>query len=87
MEGTIIDSMTLDQYHNMCHWDLSCHRTWMPTRALVNLGAVICRDSSDESDECIEIASLPNVELDLDACYWRMTGSVGDVMKDGWTRY
>jgi hypothetical protein len=85
MEATIIDSMTLDQYHNMCYWDLAYHRTWMPALALVNLGAVICHLS--ESDEFIEIASLPNVELDLDACCWCITGRVGNVMKDGWTRY
>ncbi|KAJ7833008.1 hypothetical protein B0H14DRAFT_2801743 [Mycena olivaceomarginata] len=51
--ATIIDSMTLDQYHNMCYWDLACHRIRMPARALVNPGAVICRHSSNESDEFI----------------------------------
>ncbi|KAJ6530691.1 hypothetical protein B0H19DRAFT_1384609 [Mycena capillaripes] len=81
-EATVIDSLTLAQYHNICSWDLPQFRSIsFSPRVTFNLGAVICCSPANEQENLVEIAFLPNVDFNA---YWSRDG---DVMKDGWTRY
>ncbi|KAJ6528883.1 hypothetical protein B0H19DRAFT_533185 [Mycena capillaripes] len=60
-EAKIIESLTLEEYHHICHWFLG-HvrfvRTSTPTA--LNLGTVICCPSKNWPEDSVEIAWLPN---------------------------
>ncbi|KAF7337088.1 hypothetical protein MVEN_02146000 [Mycena venus] len=85
-EVMIIDSLTLQQYHTVCSWELSRFR-WISISSLipVNLGAVISCSSGRRLEDLVEIASLYNVEPRF--CRWKMAGKpIADVTKNDWTR-
>ncbi|KAF7374120.1 hypothetical protein MSAN_00293200 [Mycena sanguinolenta] len=89
MEAGVIESLTLEQYHEVCFWDLSRRRyvSAISRSGIVNLGAVMFWPSAKLSD-MVEVAHLPTAELDLSAYRWYTTGEqVGTIMEDGWTRF
>ncbi|KAF7344095.1 hypothetical protein MVEN_01699200 [Mycena venus] len=82
-----IASLTLEQYHEICYWDLSRHRELLgSTPITVNLGAIISCSSEDQLDNSVEIAFLPDAEVRLGQ--WNTDGEVtSKIMEDGWTRF
>jgi hypothetical protein len=87
-EAMVIESLTLEQYHRICYWNLSHRRKHLPSISItpdvsVNLGAIIGCSSSDQLQDWMEIASLPDVEVHW--CDWY--GEDGEDLEDGWTRY
>ncbi|KAF7333791.1 hypothetical protein MVEN_02335900 [Mycena venus] len=85
-EGMAIESLTLEEYHHICFWNLSPYRSItasLPTT--VNLGVVICCSSRNELEDSVEIATLPNVEGYR--YRWESPGAVGEIVEDGWTRF
>jgi hypothetical protein len=82
-EAIVIDSLTLETYHEICYWELSRPRTiTISPGATVNLGAVIACSPADQLHDWMEIASLPDVEVRCGD--WH--GADGEVIADGWTR-
>ncbi|KAJ6512395.1 hypothetical protein C8R45DRAFT_1152015, partial [Mycena sanguinolenta] len=86
----IVDSLTLDQYHEICRWEFSTTRSIsIPTSVTVNLDSVLNCPSRGTSDEITEIAYLPNANLSNEP-RWRIIGQwpVSDeVTTDGWIRF
>jgi hypothetical protein len=78
----VIDSLTLAQYHEICHWNLSQTQTiTISTNATVNLGGVFTCSSDDQLQDWVEIASL-SAEV-----WWiGWNGAEREVMDNGWTR-
>lgn len=65
-EGAIIDSLTLEQYHRICDWNLRKYRRFpVSASIIVNLGTVVSCPSSNRFEDSVEIASLSNPEI-----YW-----------------
>ncbi|KAJ6512476.1 hypothetical protein C8R45DRAFT_322286 [Mycena sanguinolenta] len=88
-EGTVIDSLTLKQYHKISYWELPVVRwTSISTSATVNLGSVYRCPSHDTFDDVAEIAWLPNAKLSSNPrWYVSWIGlSSGELMANGWTR-
>ncbi|KAJ6544148.1 hypothetical protein B0H19DRAFT_1267451 [Mycena capillaripes] len=82
-EVMIIESLTLQDYHDICYYNLRRFPSiTISTRTAVNLGAVAFCPSSNRLEDSVEIASLPNAEVSYN---W---GSVeaGEVIEEGWTR-
>ncbi|KAJ6462961.1 hypothetical protein C8R45DRAFT_940621 [Mycena sanguinolenta] len=62
-EATIIDSLTLDQYHSTCYCDFSVVRVVLISPSTtVNLASMYHCPSDDTFDDVVEIAWLPNIE-------------------------
>ncbi|KAJ7041853.1 hypothetical protein C8F04DRAFT_131485 [Mycena alexandri] len=87
----IIDSLTLNQYHEGCYWYLSQHRqVFVPVTSAVNVGGIISLSSRVQSKE--RLSYLPDVchchhTWNLDHG-WDVSGKGLDiVMGNGWTRY
>jgi hypothetical protein len=81
--ATVIDSLTLEQYHDICYWELSRRRTVaISTDITVNLGVVLAC-SSDQFQDSVEIVSLPDVKINCNDWY----GAAGEAIDNGWTRY
>ncbi|KAJ6448264.1 hypothetical protein C8R45DRAFT_1115422 [Mycena sanguinolenta] len=89
-EATIIDSLTLDQYHSICYWQFSVIRSIsIATSSRVKIGTVSNSVPEDTLDNMLEIAWLPNTELAWPAV-WHSIGNewrLGELMVDGWTRF
>ncbi|KAF7374219.1 hypothetical protein MSAN_00304200 [Mycena sanguinolenta] len=89
-EDTVIDSLTLHQYHEISYWELSVFQNLpLSTPATVSLGSVFNCSSDDTFDDMVEIACLPNAKLSYDPT-WNGLGSwscFGELMADGWTRF
>ncbi|KAF7370102.1 hypothetical protein MSAN_00640200 [Mycena sanguinolenta] len=92
-EATIIDSLTLYQYHSICYWEFSTTRSMsISTSAAVNLGSVIHCPRGNSFDDMVEIAHCRTlrrliVEEVTHESHWNTERSiVGQVMADGWTR-
>ncbi|KAF7377038.1 hypothetical protein MSAN_00121900 [Mycena sanguinolenta] len=83
---TFIDSLTLEQYHNICTWNLKQYRCFdISAPTTVNPGAVF-RCPSNQPEDSIEIAFLPSTQVDLGN--WTISGGrTRDVMPNGWTRF
>ncbi|KAJ6462921.1 hypothetical protein C8R45DRAFT_911857 [Mycena sanguinolenta] len=82
-----IDSLTLEQYHFICAWNLRQYRHFdLSAFTTMNPGAVY-HCSNDLLKDSTEIASLPTTEASpLDD--WMISGGgTGEVMPDGWTRF
>jgi hypothetical protein len=83
-EAVVIDSLTLDQYHDICYCYLS---NWgnisISPDETVNLGAIIARSSSLQLRDSAEIASFPDIDVDRSDWY----GADREVLEDGSTRY
>jgi hypothetical protein len=85
-EVIAIDSLTLEQYHKICHWDLSRRNIHCSTSATANPNSIIVCPSGDQLEDFVEIALLRDGELYMSD--WRTPERVtGEVMKGGWTRY
>jgi hypothetical protein len=90
-EAAVINSLTLEQYHEISCWNLWQIRLLHSSSAIVvNMGAVFSCPSSNLLEDSVEIASLPNAEITLDP--WTLYSSdrsrrLGEVTEDGWTRY
>ncbi|KAJ6526059.1 hypothetical protein B0H19DRAFT_1385801 [Mycena capillaripes] len=82
----VIDSLTVDQYHHICYWELSRFRSasgFAPTMT-VNLRAIIfC--SGNQLEDSFEVALMPDVEVFRGP--WNASGTLGEIMEDGWTRF
>ncbi|KAJ6556379.1 hypothetical protein B0H19DRAFT_1377102 [Mycena capillaripes] len=82
-EALIIDSLTLEQYHDLCYWDLSQFRqSFSSAGVAVKVGAIYSCSSEDQLGNAPEIAYVPDVEID--GSHWN--AARGDVMENGWTR-
>ncbi|KAJ6512436.1 hypothetical protein C8R45DRAFT_322039 [Mycena sanguinolenta] len=81
-EGTIINSLTLDQYHALCRSELVVYRSMsIPPSWSVTLGSVFNYASDDTfQDGLVKIAWLLNTELSWDS---RWYGS-GDELSLAW---
>jgi hypothetical protein len=85
-EAMAIDSLTLEQYHEICYWNLSRQHLSSSTSATVNLSAIIACASADRLEDLIEIALLPDAEVYLGS--WRTPETAtGEDVEGGWTRY
>jgi hypothetical protein len=83
-EAKVIDSLTIERYHSICCFALSLPRSfYISTDVTVNLGRIIVVPSSDQPEGPVEIAFLPDVDIEVES--WR--GAQGMAMEDGWTRY
>ncbi|KAF7377023.1 hypothetical protein MSAN_00120400 [Mycena sanguinolenta] len=82
-----IDSLTLEQYHYICDWNLRQYRhIAISASTTVNLGAVF-HYSGNLLKESMEIAFLPSTEAPT-LCNWTIFGgSTRQVMPNGWTRF
>ena len=100
MEATVIKSLTLEQYHEICTWALCMHPyVSIPSdRITVNFGQVTAFSPGNRSDDfwtidnasswdVTAIASIPALEFDLDSYGWTMERNViAYPMENGWTR-
>jgi hypothetical protein len=86
-EVIAIESLTLEQYHKICYWNLSRPRNlYWSTSVTVNLNAIIVCCSGDQLEEMVEIALLPDAEIFLDD--WTTAArATREVTEDGWTWY
>jgi hypothetical protein len=86
-EAFAIDALALEQYHQICYWNLSRFRTFdCSTSATVNLSAIIVCSSGDCLKDLVEIVLFPDADVYLGD--WRTYERVtGEVMEGGWTRY
>jgi hypothetical protein len=78
-----IDTLSLEQYHALCHGHLSRTRSiTVPTDATVDLGTVFVCSSGDQLQDWVDIVSWSHLEP-------RQTDWNGDgeAMDNGWTRY
>ncbi|KAF7374257.1 hypothetical protein MSAN_00308600 [Mycena sanguinolenta] len=86
-EATITQSLTLDQYHSVCHWDCSASRLIpVPPLAIVNISSVFNGASEHTLDNMGEIARLPSPSLRSPTNSWYTVGAWGEVMPNGKTR-
>jgi hypothetical protein len=82
-EGTVINSLTVEQFHSICYWNLSRRRTiTVSTNETATLGAILACSSNNQLDVSAEIAFLPDVGI-YRPCW---CGAEGEVMNDGWLR-
>ncbi|KAJ6559408.1 hypothetical protein DFH09DRAFT_1316717 [Mycena vulgaris] len=85
-EEAAIDALTLQEYHSISYWHMSHTRSIsLSTSITMTLAAIIYLDSSDQLEDAVEIAVLPQIEVNNHG--WNICGVVGEVMQDGWTRY
>ncbi|KAJ6555883.1 hypothetical protein B0H19DRAFT_137375 [Mycena capillaripes] len=85
-EAKIIESLTLEQYHDICFQFLEHFRSPNISFPITcNLGAVIFCPSRDRLEDSVEIAWLPNATI---SSLWRHTpsGTAKQITEDGRTR-
>jgi hypothetical protein len=91
-EAAIIESLTLEQYHEICSWNLKQLRLLRSSSPMiVNVGAVLYCPLSSGFEDSVEIASVPSANLTLGPWTLYSTDTsqrvLGEVTEDGWTRY
>ncbi|KAF7377104.1 hypothetical protein MSAN_00129400 [Mycena sanguinolenta] len=85
--ATVIDTLTLEQYHHICGWNLRRDESFsVPLSATVNLGAVFSNSFGHFSEDSGEIAALLNVEQHSGSWQVDVEAFAKTVMKNGWTR-
>jgi enterochelin esterase-like enzyme len=85
-EAIAIDALTLEQYHQICYWNLSQSRNfYCSASATVNLNTIYVCPSGDRLEDSVEIALLPDGEGYLG--HWGTERVIEEVMEGGWTRY
>jgi hypothetical protein len=86
-EAIAIDSLTIEQYHKICYWNLSRHRNlYCPASATVTLSTIIACPLEDRLEDSLKIALLPERKVYLGD--WRTAaGATGEVTDGGWTWY
>ncbi|KAF7353516.1 hypothetical protein MSAN_01541200 [Mycena sanguinolenta] len=84
---TFLDSLTLEHYHEICHWNLAQPQSFtLSADTTVKLGVVL-RSSGDLLQDSVQIAFLPSVETRI-VRNWTISGEgTGEVMTNGWTRF
>lgn len=94
MEAMVTDSLTMEQFHAICRWDLARYQVkGSPTPATVRLGAILVTSGHglDYLDAVVPSSNitinLPRWETIQDWGYTRTPGARGEVTEDGWTRY
>jgi hypothetical protein len=81
----VIDFLAVEQYHEICSWNQYKNHTWCSALPLtINLGGIYFSPSG-EFETAVEIASVPEIEVDWFGWYVRDTE--GEEMENGWTRY
>ncbi|KAF7377081.1 hypothetical protein MSAN_00126700 [Mycena sanguinolenta] len=83
---TFIDSLTIEQYHNICNYNLAQYRHFdLSLSTTTKLGTLFhCPNNRLDS---IEIAFLPNAEAPRLGDWTTSQGGPGEVMPNGWTRF
>ncbi|KAJ6450162.1 hypothetical protein C8R45DRAFT_1043829 [Mycena sanguinolenta] len=83
MEGTIIDSLTVDQYHQICYSELAQSRLIpIPATVTVNLSAVSLCTLGHPPQNFVEMVAASRLEIW--EAKWESNGST--LLSDGWTR-
>jgi hypothetical protein len=85
-EAIAIDGLTLEQYHEICYWNLSRCRTFDCSTSAITPNAIITCPSGDQLEDSVEIARFPGAGVYLDD-WTTAEGATGEVMEGGWTRY
>ncbi|KAF7359899.1 hypothetical protein MVEN_00715600 [Mycena venus] len=94
MEAMVIDTLTLEQFHAICSWDLVRNLgvgTYTP--GTVHLGVISASSGSDSVyfDEIVASSNimvhLPRWKTVQDWEYTNTPGARGEVTEDGWTRF
>ncbi|KAJ7349851.1 hypothetical protein DFH08DRAFT_958799 [Mycena albidolilacea] len=86
LEAIVVESLTLEQYHEICTEDLS-HTLWgVRTPVSATSGDVVFCPSAGQLEDRVQIAALPDAK---DSFYpWDIKGAKrGEVMRDGYTRF
>jgi hypothetical protein len=85
MEVMIIESLTTEEYLNICSWNLVQYRKIsIPTSVAVKPGAII--SSGHPLEDPVEIVVLTNENGAFIDTWQSSKEAVGVVMEDGWTR-
>ncbi|KAF7377040.1 hypothetical protein MSAN_00122100 [Mycena sanguinolenta] len=84
---TFMRSLSLEQYHNICYYNLAQNRRFdLSASTTVNLGAVF-HCSGHPLEDSVEIAFLPSAEAPI-LCDWTIFGGgTRKIMPNGWTRF
>ncbi|KAJ6512529.1 hypothetical protein C8R45DRAFT_890260 [Mycena sanguinolenta] len=88
-EATIINTLTMNQYHSICYWGVSVLRSMSISPSVsVNIGSVFNYASEDSFDDMVEVARLPNARLSPHVSWENgEEGAHGELMANGWTRF
>ncbi|KAJ7256638.1 hypothetical protein C8J57DRAFT_1344025 [Mycena rebaudengoi] len=94
MEAKVIDSLTLQQFHAICRWDLAqWQMAGISTPVTVHFGALLVTSGSD-SDYLNEVVSSSYIRIH--SPHWKTfqdwadtsaPGAQGQAAEDGWTRF
>lgn len=88
MEAVVINSLTLEQFHSICHWDLVQWRAGnFCVPVTVHLGAILLASGSDEIVFSSNIMTHSPRWTTLHRWDTETPEARGDVTEDGWTRY
>jgi hypothetical protein len=89
MELMVFESLTMQEYHNICSFNLSQFRTIsisISTSMAAKPGAIISCSSSHPLEDPVGIVYAPNVDTHVYG--WRTSeGANRAVMEDSWTQY
>ncbi|KAF7374176.1 hypothetical protein MSAN_00299400 [Mycena sanguinolenta] len=87
-EITIINTLTLHQYHSICYWGASVTRSMsFSTSQPVKIGSVFNCGLENLFDDIVEIAWLPNIKLSQHVGWENEGCGYGKLMANGWTRF
>jgi hypothetical protein len=87
LEAAAFDSLTLEEYHEICYWQFSQRRyVSVYNPIMFNLGTVISCPLGNRLEDLVEIAFLPRTDSGPNRPPWD-TVDWGVVMENGWTRY
>ncbi|KAJ6518024.1 hypothetical protein C8R47DRAFT_3663 [Mycena vitilis] len=85
-ESMAVDCLELDQYHWTCVKSLASRCVVLPPASgTTNLASLIYRPSGSQSQQSVQLASIPKLETCLDDC--SDSDIYGVVMQNGWVRY
>jgi hypothetical protein len=89
LEATALDSLTLEEYHEICYQQLSQYQSGSVYNPItVNLGAVVSCSSGNRIEDLIEIAFLLRTNSSPNRSRWHTVDCDWGVdMENGWTRY
>ncbi|KAJ7340611.1 hypothetical protein DFH08DRAFT_811821 [Mycena albidolilacea] len=85
LEATVLNLLTLEEYHEICYWQFSLGRDVSVCNPItVNPGTFISCSSGNRLEDLVEIAFLPRTDSGPNRPRWDTVGS-GVVMGNGWT--
>ncbi|KAJ6525976.1 hypothetical protein B0H19DRAFT_581470 [Mycena capillaripes] len=88
MEASIIDSLSLERYHDICFCNLRQSRSiTVSTRRTLTLGVVLFWPESNRFEDSVEVAFSPDSEVYLSDSWKSPEGVRGEVTATGWTRF